>query len=98
MERDRYLKLYPLGVPGGPRFALEPKAPIAYSPDGLPGIALQSRQDAPRATNGAITFPSVEALTEALREAEKAHAAYEATLAFPDHDWSSWYARHMAKE
>jgi hypothetical protein len=36
-----------------------------------------------------------EELAQLLREAEKAHAAYEATLGHSDEDWPTWYAQFI---
>ena len=38
---------------------------------------------------------TAERLAELLREAERAHAAYERTLGSRDDDWPSWYARYI---
>ena len=36
-----------------------------------------------------------EELAQLLREAEKAHAEYEATLGHRDEDWPTWYAEFI---
>jgi hypothetical protein len=36
-----------------------------------------------------------EELAQLLREAEKAHAEYEATLGHRDEDWPAWYAQFL---
>jgi hypothetical protein len=38
---------------------------------------------------------SVEELAELLRDAERAHGAYERELGARDDDWPSWYAQYM---
>lgn len=38
---------------------------------------------------------TVEELADLLREAERAHAAYERELGQRDEDWPSWYARYI---
>jgi hypothetical protein len=38
---------------------------------------------------------TAEILARLLREAEAAHAQYEATLGRRDEDWPSWYARYI---
>jgi hypothetical protein len=37
----------------------------------------------------------VERLADILREAERAHAVYEARLGRSDPNWPQWYARHI---
>ena len=37
----------------------------------------------------------VERLADMLREAERAHAGYEARLGHADPNWPHWYARHI---
>lgn len=38
---------------------------------------------------------SAEQLAELLREAERAHAAYERELGHADEDWPTWYAEFI---
>ena len=38
---------------------------------------------------------TAERLAELLREAERAHAAYEGEVGSRDDDWPSWYARYI---
>jgi hypothetical protein len=38
---------------------------------------------------------TAERLTRLLRDAERAHGAYEKELGRPDEDWPAWYARHI---
>jgi hypothetical protein len=38
---------------------------------------------------------SAEELAELLREAERAHGAYEEELGRRDEDWPSWYAQYI---
>ena len=42
-----------------------------------------------------VTYLTSERLAELLREAERAHAAYERELGARDDDWPSWYARYI---
>ncbi|HXE90916.1 MAG TPA: hypothetical protein VNK82_08145 [Terriglobales bacterium] len=39
-----------------------------------------------------------EQLAQLLREAEKAHGAYERTLGHRDDDWPTWYAGFMLRK
>ena len=41
---------------------------------------------------------TVERLADLLREAERAHGAYEKELGRPDDDWPSWYAGHILEQ
>lgn len=38
---------------------------------------------------------TVERLADLLREAERAHAAYERELGTRDEDWPAWYAQYV---
>jgi hypothetical protein len=38
---------------------------------------------------------TTEDLASLLREAERAHAAYERELGSPDEDWPNWYAGYI---
>ena len=38
---------------------------------------------------------TVDELASLLRDAEKAHAQYEASLGHADDDWPSWYAKYV---
>jgi hypothetical protein len=38
---------------------------------------------------------TAEELADLLRDAERAHGAYEAQLGHRDNDWPIWYARHI---
>lgn len=40
---------------------------------------------------------TAERLAELLREAERAHAAYERELGERDEDWPGWYARYIVE-
>ncbi len=39
-----------------------------------------------------------EQLAQLLRDAEKAHGAYERTLGHRDDDWPTWYAGYMLRK
>lgn len=45
-----------------------------------------------------VTDLTAERLAELLREAERAHAAYERELGGRDDDWPSWYARYIVEK
>jgi len=45
-----------------------------------------------------VTDVTAERLAELLREAERAHAAYEREFGRRDDDWPAWYARYIVEK